>query len=129
MPVCKLYDMGQLNEFKTELVRTNVCAPDEVISDLMANVSATAVGERMLGDFLVEYGPYDFTALSAEIRCRSETAMRSRIAEMTPGTYRNRIQVEGRDAAIDLAVALEVRADGSIHVDFAGTGASISLSD
>jgi N-methylhydantoinase B len=68
LPICKLFDAGTMNPFIEELIRTNVRAPDEVMGDLMANVTATAVGERMLGQFLDEYDLADFQALSAEIR-------------------------------------------------------------
>jgi N-methylhydantoinase B len=126
LPICRLYEAGRINEFIIELVRTNVRAPDEVIGDLMANVTATAVGEQMLLEFLNEYAMSDFRALSHEIRSRSEAAIRQRISAMTPGTYRNTVQIEGIDGAITLALALEVSNDGSVHADFEGTGACVA---
>ena len=125
LPICRLFDAGVLNEFIIELVRTNVRAPEEVVGDLMANVTATAAGERMLIEFLGEYGLSDFSVLSREIRTRSQQAMQARIADMVPGVYRNSVQIEGIDAPITLAVAIEIRADGTLHADFAGTGASV----
>ena len=125
LPICKLFDAGELNEFIIELVRTNVRTPEEVVGDLMANVTATAAGERMLIEFLNEYELGDFTALSNEIRTRSQQAMQSRIADMVPGMYRNSVQIEGIDEPITLAVAIEIRADGTLHADFHGTGASV----
>ncbi|MFT5449777.1 MAG: N-methylhydantoinase B [Gammaproteobacteria bacterium] len=122
LPICKLFDGGELNEFIIELVRTNVRTPDEVIGDLMANVTATAAGERMLIEFLTEYDQPDFKALSGEIRSRSRIAIQARIADMRPGIYRNSVQIEGTDAPITLALAIEVRADGTLHADFEGTG-------
>ena len=121
LPVCKLFDRGQPNEFILELVRTNVRAPEEVIGDLMANVTATAVGERMLLDFLDEYSLTDFRSLSAEIRTRSATAMRARLKDMQPGTYHNQIAIEGTEGAIQLHCRIDVGA-GRMRVDFAGTG-------
>ena len=124
LPICKLFEAGRLNELLVELVRTNVRAPDEVVGDLMANVTATAIGERMLIEFLEEYRLDDFGALSAEIRARSERAMRERLSEMRPGTYRNTVQIEGPEGPIALAVRLDVR-DGALRADFDGTGASV----
>ena len=126
LPVCKLIEAGKVNEFILELVRTNVRAPAEVEGDLMANVTATAVGARMLGEFLDEYALDDFIALSAEIRARSESAMRARIKAMTPGVYRNQVMIEGVPDPIALSVAIEVRSDGSIHADFTGTGECVA---
>ncbi|MEE1557396.1 MAG: hydantoinase B/oxoprolinase family protein, partial [Alphaproteobacteria bacterium] len=48
LPVCKLFAAGVQNDFIVELMRTNVRAPDQVIGDLMANVTATKAGEAML---------------------------------------------------------------------------------
>ena len=124
LPICKLFDAGKRNELLLDIVRTNVRTPDEVIGDLMANVTATSVGERMLLEFLDEYELESFTDLSSEIRRRSESAMSERLAQMRPGTYRNRVQIEGPDGPIDLAVSLELN-DGRLHADFSGTGASV----
>lgn len=125
LPICKLFDCGELNEFIIELVRTNVRAPEEVVGDLMANVTATAAGERMLVEFLAEYELADFRTLSNEIRSRSQNAIQARIADMVPGVYRNAVQIEGIDGPITLAVAIEVCADGTLHADFEGTGACV----
>ena len=124
LPICKLFEADQQNDFIIELVRTNVRAPDQVIGDLMANVTATKAGEAMLTDFLTEYGLEDFTALSGEIRDRSETATRARIAEMADGIYKNQIQIEGVDGPLTLACSIEIAGD-AISVDFAGTDACV----
>ena len=124
LPICKLFEAGAVNEFLLELVRTNVRAPDEVLGDLMSNVTATAVGERMLLEFLAEYDLDDFSPLSAEIRARSERAMRDRLRSMRAGTYRNAIAIEGIDGPITLACQIDVH-DGEVHVDFEGSGGSV----
>ena len=124
LPICKLFEADQQNDFIIELVRTNVRAPDQVIGDLMANVTATKAGEAMLTDFLTEYGLEDFTALSGEIRDRSEPATRARIAEMADGIYKNQIQIEGVDGPLTLACSIEIAGD-AISVDFAGTDACV----
>jgi len=124
LPVCKLFDAGQCNDFIIELMRNNVRAADQVIGDLMANVTATKAGETMLADFLVEYGLTDFTALSHEIRGRSEAATRQRIGQMADGTYHNEIQIEGVDGPLTLACRIDITGD-SMTVDFAGTAPSV----
>ncbi len=124
LPICRLFEAGRCNDLILDIVRTNVRAPDEVIGDLMANVTATAIGERMLLDFLDEHALADFRALSAEIRGRSERAMRERLDAMRPGVYRNRVHIEGPDGAIALAVEIRV-SEGRLHADFSGTGASV----
>ncbi len=124
LPICKLFEAGVRNDFIIELVRTNVRAPDQVIGDLLANVTATKAGESMLTAFLDEYGLADFTALSGEIRARSEAATRARIGAMADGTYRNEIQIEGVDGALTLACRIDIAGD-AIAVDFTGTAPSV----
>ena len=46
LPICKLYDAGQLNDLIVEIVRTNVRIPEQVMGDIMANVSCNEVGGR-----------------------------------------------------------------------------------
>ncbi|MFP6772938.1 MAG: hydantoinase B/oxoprolinase family protein [Alphaproteobacteria bacterium] len=124
LPVCKLFEAGVRNDFIIELMETNVRAPDQVIGDIMANVTATRAGEGMLGAFLAEYGLDDFAALSGEIRSRSEVATRARIAAMADGTYQNSIQIEGVDGPLTLACRIEVAGD-AMAVDFTGTADSV----
>jgi len=120
LPVCKLFEADEQNDFIVELMRTNVRAPDQVIGDLMANVTATKVGEAMLTGFLAEYDLADFAMLSAEIRGRSEAATRERILAMPDGSYGNEIQIEGVEGALTLACRIEIAGD-AMTVDFAGT--------
>ena len=40
----------------SSIVRTNVRVPEQTIGDLLANVSCTTVGARMLNEFMDEYG-------------------------------------------------------------------------
>jgi N-methylhydantoinase B len=124
LPVCKLFEAGRRNDFIIELVRNNVRAEEQVIGDLLANVTATKAGEVMLDAFLTEYGLSDFTALSREIRVRSEAATRRRIGQMPDGTYRNEIQIEGVDGPLALACRIDIAGDG-MSVDFAGTAGPV----
>ena len=124
LPICKLFEAGRRNDFIVELIRTNVRAEEQVIGDLMANVTATKAGEDMLDAFLTEFGLADFTALSREIRGRSEAATRRRIGQMADGTYRNEIQIEGVDGPLTLACRIEIAGDG-MTVDFAGTAGAV----
>ena len=124
LPVCKLFSAGVADAFILDLVRANVRAPDMVIGDLMANVTATSVGERMLAEFLEEYGLADFTALSAAIRERSEAATRAAISAMADGRYDNAVEIEGTDGPMTLACSIEIAGD-AMTVDFAGTGSSV----
>ena len=124
LPICKLFDAGRKTDFIIDLIRTNVRAPEQVIGDLMANVTATKAGEDMLSAFLAEYDLQNFAALSEQIRQRSEQAARTRIRQMNDGNYKNSIQIEGADGPLTLACSVHKMED-TLSVDFEGTAPSV----
>ena len=124
LPICKLYEAGRLNDLIVEIIRTNVRVPEQVMGDIMANVSCNDVGGREILAFMDEYGLDDLGALSAAIRGQSERAMRAKIAEFRDGTYRNRIEVEGFGGPVEFAVRVDVKGD-SVAIDFDGTSGCV----
>jgi N-methylhydantoinase B len=124
IPICKLYEAGVRNELLVEIIRTNVRIPEQVMGDVMANVSCNEVGGRELLAFMDEYGLDDLTGLSRAIREKSEAAMRAKIAELRDGTYRNTIEVEGFDGPVTFAVRIDKKRD-SISFDFEGTSGCV----
>jgi N-methylhydantoinase B len=120
IPLMKILKEGKLNEELIDIVRANVRVPDEVIGDLMANLTCTEVGARALLDFMQEYRVDDLAPLSAAIRDQSEARMREQIRDIPDGVYRNEIKIEGVTAPITLAATVTVK-DDTIHVDFDGT--------
>jgi N-methylhydantoinase B len=124
LPICKLASAGALNEELLELIRTNVRANEQVIGDLMADVTCNEVGERLLVEFMDEYHLDDLRALSKAITEHSERAMRKKIEDLPDGVYENEIEVEAIQDTVTLAV--QVRIDGdSIHIDFDGTDPTV----
>ena len=121
VPVSKLYRAGAPNEELFALIRTNVRTPDQVIGDLMADVTGTLVGDRLIAEFMAEYGLGDLDALADDIIAASEGAVRARLADMPDGTYRNRIEVEAVTEAVTLACTVTIAGDG-VAIDFTGTG-------
>jgi len=98
--------------------------PEQTLGDLMANVSCTGVGARMLLDFMDEYGIDDLTSLADAILGFSERAIRDEIRRMPEGEYVNAIDIEGHDTALRLACRLRI-ADGEVAADFAGSSEAI----
>jgi len=125
LPICKLVHAGRMNELLLEVVRVNTRVPEQTIGDLIANVTCTAQGERMLIEFLDEYGLKDLESLSDTILSFSERAMRDELRAIPDGTYRNAMRVEGFDGPIDLACAVTVRGD-EVAIDFEGTGPTVA---
>jgi N-methylhydantoinase B len=124
IPVVKLCREGHLDELLLELVRSNVRVAEQTIGDLLANVSCTTVGARMLNEFMDEYGLETIEPLADAILEHSERTIRDEIARLPRGTYRNHIELEGQDEALTLACAIEL-SDGEVHADFTGSSASI----
>ncbi|BBK41050.1 methylhydantoinase [Allostella vacuolata] len=121
-PICKLAEEGRVDERLIEIIRTNVRVPEQVVGDLMANVACNEVGGRQVLEFMDEYGIEDLGPLSRAIRDHAERAMRERIrTTLKPGTYRNRIELEGLDGPIRFQVRIEIAGD-RVHLDFDGTG-------
>ncbi len=124
LPICKLYDDGELNALLVEIIRTNVRVPEQVLGDIFANVSCTEVGARHLVEFMSEYGVDDLVPLSRAIQAQSEQAMRTRIREIPDGTYRNSVDFEGVDGPLHLACRIEKTGD-SIAIDFDGSSPAV----
>ena len=124
IPVTKLCREGRPDELLLELVRANVRVAEQTIGDLLANVSCTTVGGRMLNEFMDEYGLETIEPLADAILEQSERAIRDEIARLPRGTYRNRIDLEGQEGPLTLSCEIKL-ADGEVHADFTGSSASI----
>ena len=56
IPICKLYDAGVANETVFAFIGDNVRAPEMVLTDIAAQVTANGLGAARLTAFLREYG-------------------------------------------------------------------------
>lgn len=124
IPLRKIVSAGRLDKSLLDLVRANVRVPDQVVGDLMANITANEVGGRMLTEFMDEHRLDGLDALSAAIRGQAERVTRERIRQFRPGRYANRIQIEGIDGPITIACAVDIVGD-DVTIDFAGTGGCV----
>jgi N-methylhydantoinase B len=125
IPVCKLLEGGRPNELVFEIIRANVRVSEQVVGDIMANVSCNQVSGQKLVEFMDEYGLDDLGDLSLAIRRQSERSMRECIRDIPDGVYRNTIDIEGFDESVTLACSITVAGDDLI-IDYEGTGPSVS---
>ena len=125
IPPCKLMEGGTPNEFAFEIIRANVRVSEQVVGDIMANVSCNEVSGQKLVEFMDEYGLDDLGPLSHAIRHQSEEAMREHIRPIPDGVYRNRIDIEGFDDPVTLACGITVDGD-DLLIDYDGTGPPVS---
>jgi len=120
IPVTKLVEGGTFNPFLRELLACNVRVFDEVMGDVDANIAGTAVGARLIGEFMDEYALADLAPLAEAIIAQSESAMRREIARIPDGTYRQQVGIESVTDELTLSCAVTVAGE-TITVDFAGT--------
>ena len=126
IPICKLYEAGRPNDFLLELIRTNVRVAQETLGDLMANVSCSTVGGRMVNEFMTEYRIDSLEQLASQILELSEKALRDEIRKIPDGIYAHAVDVEGVGQNLRLACTVQVRGD-SVHVDFEGTSPAVDV--
>jgi N-methylhydantoinase B len=124
LPICKLLQEGEIDPFIVELIRANVRVPEQVMGDIMANISANEVGARQVLEFMAEYAIDDLAPLSDAICAQSERAMRERLKIIPDGVYTNRTSLEGIDGPLHLACTITKQGDG-IAIDFAGSSDAV----
>lgn len=121
IPIMKLLDDGKPNEILIEMIQQNIRVPEQGLGDIWAQVSGCrTMGERLHG--LLDI--IDIDALGAEVRRRSESAMRKAIRQIPDGVYRSTVQHDGFDEPIVINCELTVKGD-EIAVDYAGTSSQL----
>lgn len=120
IPIMKLVDRGRLNRDLLHIVRNNVREADQVVGDIHSLAACNGIGHRRLMAMLDEFGLDDLETLGGFILDHSRRATLERIAALPPGRWDNRMQLDGYDEPVTLAVALTIGPDG-IRADFAGT--------
>ena len=78
IPIMKVIRAGQPDETFFNLLRKNVRAPDEVVGDLWAQITALDLMDNRIDTFMREYRLDTLEDLATEIQSRSERAMRTR---------------------------------------------------
>ncbi|NKB57644.1 MAG: hydantoinase B/oxoprolinase family protein [Alphaproteobacteria bacterium] len=118
IPIMKVIRAGEPDETFFGLLRKNVRAPDEVVGDLWAQITALDLMDARIDTFMSEYELATLDDLAMEIQTRSERAMRAAIRELPDGTYENTIRTDGLTEPLDLKVTLTID-DDEVHADFA----------
>src|SRR5208337_3378571 len=90
------------------LVLSNVRGAPEREGDIHAQMAATLVAERRLGELAAEHGPGVVTAAMAELQDRSEQQMRAAIRAMPQGVFEGEDFLDD-DGIRDRPIAVRVR--------------------
>ncbi|MDE2719756.1 hydantoinase B/oxoprolinase family protein [Candidatus Palauibacter polyketidifaciens] len=121
LPIGYLIRGGRVDETLMRLVRANVRDPDVAQGDLYSLAACNRTGCERLVAMMTEFGIDSLEPLAETIISTSRQAMRERIGALRPGTYRNRMRIDGYDEDLDLVCALTVLPDGTITIDWDGT--------
>ena len=117
IPLMRLLDGGKPNDILIEIISQNVRVPEQGLGDIWAQVSGCRTMSERLQSLLETV---NLDALGAEVRLRSENAMRTAIRDIPDGVYRSTVQHDGFDEPILIECELTVKGD-EISIDYAGT--------
>ena len=123
IPPSKLYEGEKPNETIYRLLEKAVRAPETVLGDLLAQVTATRIGERELLALVERTGASEYHELVAGLLDHTERLTRRAIAELPDGTWSFTDHVDN-DGISDRAIAIVAtvtKSGDEIHVDFDGT--------
>ena len=129
----KVYAAGHKNEAVWQILRDNIRAPEMVVGDMEAQISACQLGAERFIELVDQYGIAQVNAASEELMDYSERMLRARISELPDGEYYAEGFIDGyadspNEDEKDLKIAVTLTIDGSdIHVDLTGTAAQIDL--
>jgi N-methylhydantoinase B len=128
IPPVKLFSAGVMDDTLESLIGLNVRVPDRVIGDLRAQYAACQVGAREMGRLAARYGAERIRAYLAALLDYAERMARAEIATWPKGTYRftDHIDSDGlSDDPVPLTVAVTVRGDGTLKVDWEGSSRQV----
>ena len=124
IPIMKIVNAGKADETFLRLLRKNVRVPDQVVGDLWAQVTALELMDERVSTLMREYKLATLADLAAEIRERSERAMRAAIRELPDGVYESALKTDGLTVPLDLKVKLTIAGD-EVHADFTGSSPQV----
>jgi len=128
IPPLKLYDRGVLNDTLATLIKINVRVPDRVWGDLSAQYAAAQVGKRGLEKLLQRYGAGQVEAYMGELLDYAERVTKAEIKTWPKSTceFVDHIDSDGfSDTPIPIKVAITVRDEGTLLVDYSGSSAQV----
>ena len=117
IPRLKLIEGGKPNQTLFDMIAQNVRVPEMTLGDIWAQVAACKMMEERLQPLLRDT---DLDALGAEIRGRSEAAMRKAIRAVPDGAYHSRLEHDGFEEPIVINCTVHVKGD-TIDIDYTGS--------
>ena len=120
IPMLKLADRGEMDATLLAMIRANTRQPVETEGDVYSLAACNDIGCERLVEMMDEFAIDGLGPLADYICASSEKAVRTAIASLPDGVYRNSMRIDGYDAPVDLAAAMTIEGD-HIRVDYEGT--------
>ncbi len=117
IPRMKLISAGKPDQNLLDTIGQNVRVPEQTLGDIWAQVAACKMLEDRLKPLLSEI---DIESLGAEIRRRSEAAMKKAIRDVPDGMYHGRTQHDGFEEPIIINATVTVKGD-KLSIDYTGS--------
>ncbi|KQU80095.1 5-oxoprolinase [Mesorhizobium sp. Root102] len=124
IPLLKLVEAGRTNEAVVAFIETNVRVPDATMGDIWSEVAACRKVAERLVEVLGEVG-LDLDDISAEVRTRSEQAMRGAIAALPDGRHAYSLLHDGFEDRVRIEATVAIDGD-RIHIDYTGTSEQLA---
>jgi N-methylhydantoinase B len=121
IPRLKLIRAGKPDQGLLDMIGQNVRVPEQTLGDIWAQVGACKMLEERLQPLLRDT---DLAALGAEIRERSEKAMRRAIRRVPDGVYRAQTQHDGFEEPIVINCTVTIKGD-SLAIDYTGSSPQV----
>ena len=129
----KIEEEGRRNEWIWRFIHDNVRAPQLVVGDMEAQVSASKIGAARFLELVERYGAGTVRDAGEDLMDYSERLLRREIEKLPDGSYEAEGFIDGfqddpNPANRDLRIKARVTVAGSeIHVDLTGTSPQIDL--
>ncbi|HKS88461.1 MAG TPA: hydantoinase B/oxoprolinase family protein, partial [Stellaceae bacterium] len=125
IPLLPLAREGRINEDLMRIIGANVREPLQVEGDVYALAACNDEGSRRLVEMMEEFGIANLDRLGGHIIETSRQATLDEMRKLTPGKYRNSVDMDGFEKPLHLAAEMTIGPDG-IHVDYTGTSPASS---
>ncbi len=125
IPPVKLVAGGEINRDVFDLVLGNIRAPQQMGGDFRAQIAASLLGQRRMGEILAKFGAQKVLLFIDELIDYTERWARAEIARLPEGEYCTEgfLDDDGvSDRPIRLVLRVEI-ADGRVRFDLEGTDA------
>lgn len=121
IPRLKLIEAGRPVQAVLDMIGQNVRVPEQTLGDIWAQVAACKMLEERLRPLLHDT---DLDALGAEIRLRSEAAMRKAIRAVPDGVYHAQTRHDGFEEPILINCTVTVKGE-KLSIDYTGSSRQV----